>query len=110
MREGKEKLIMAYIFTSPKVSEASVTIPAQLSDPTNFTLISSLLVWNGKGAITMKTFCKILWQDTQGQDLVEYALMVGLVAVAAVAVVPQMATQINTIFNKVTSVLTSAAG
>jgi Flp pilus assembly pilin Flp len=27
-----------------------------------------------------------------------------------VAVVPQMATQINTIFNKVTSVLTSAAG
>jgi pilus assembly protein Flp/PilA len=69
-----------------------------------------MLVWKGKGAIPMKTFCKILWQDTQGQDLVEYALMVGLVAVAAVAVVPQMATQINTIFNKVTSVLTSAAG
>ena len=58
----------------------------------------------------MKSFCKNLWQDTQGQDLVEYALMVGLVAVAAVAVVPQMATQINTIFNKVTSTLTSAAG
>ena len=58
----------------------------------------------------MKTFCKSLWQDTQGQDLVEYALMVGLVAVAAVAVVPQMAIQINTIFNKVTSTLTSAAG
>ena len=58
----------------------------------------------------MKTFCKNLWQDTQGQDLVEYALMVGLVAVAAVAVVPQMATQVNTIFNKVTSTLTSASG
>ena len=57
----------------------------------------------------MKTFCKNLWQDTQGQDLVEYALMVGLVAVAAVAVVPQMATQINTIFNKVTVTLTSAS-
>jgi pilus assembly protein Flp/PilA len=57
----------------------------------------------------MKTFCKNLWQDTQGQDLVEYALMVGLVAVAAVAVVPKMATEINTIFNKVTSTLTSAA-
>jgi pilus assembly protein Flp/PilA len=62
-----------------------------------------------KGVIPMKTFCERLWQDTQGQDLVEYALMVGLVAVAAVAVVPQMATQINTIFNKVTSILTSAA-
>jgi pilus assembly protein Flp/PilA len=58
----------------------------------------------------MKLFCTNLWQDTQGQDLVEYALMVGLVAVAAVAVVPQMATQINTIFNKVTSTLTSASG
>jgi pilus assembly protein Flp/PilA len=57
----------------------------------------------------MRTVCKNLWKDTQGQDLVEYALMVGLVAVAAVAVVPQMATQINTIFNKVTAVLTSAA-
>ena len=57
----------------------------------------------------MEIFCTNLWQDTQGQDLVEYALMVGLVAVAAVAVVPQMATQINTIFNKVTSTLTSAA-
>ena len=57
----------------------------------------------------MKIFCTNLWQDTQGQDLVEYALMVGLVAVAAVAVVPQMATQINIIFNKVTSTLTSAA-
>jgi pilus assembly protein Flp/PilA len=57
----------------------------------------------------MRTFCKRLWQDTEGQDLVEYALMVGLVAVAAVAVVPKMATEINTIFNKVTSTLTSAA-
>jgi pilus assembly protein Flp/PilA len=57
----------------------------------------------------MKTFFKNLWEDTQGQDLVEYALMVGLVAVAAVAVVPTMATQINIIFNKVTSTLTSAA-
>jgi pilus assembly protein Flp/PilA len=62
-----------------------------------------------QGEGSMKTFCKNLWQDTQGQDLVEYALMVGLVAVAAVAVVPQMATQINTIFNKVTTTLTSAA-
>jgi pilus assembly protein Flp/PilA len=58
----------------------------------------------------MRAFCKNLWLDTEGQDLVEYALMVGLVAVAAVAVVPHMATEINTIFNKVTSTLTSAAG
>ena len=50
------------------------------------------------------------WLEQEGQDLVEYALMVGLVAVAAVAVVPTMATEINKVFNKVTSTLTSAAG
>jgi pilus assembly protein Flp/PilA len=69
-----------------------------------------MLVWNGKGALTMKTFCKSLWQDTEGQDLVEYALMVGMVAVAAVAAMPALSTSISTVFSKVSSTLTSAAG
>lgn len=58
----------------------------------------------------MKTFCKSLWQDTEGQDLVEYALMVGMVAVAAVAAMPALSTSISTVFSKVSSTLTSAAG
>ena len=58
----------------------------------------------------MKTFCKRLWQDTEGQDLVEYALMVGMVAVAAVAAMPALSTSISTVFSKVSSTLTSAAG
>ena len=33
----------------------------------------------------MKAYWKSFWQETQGQDLVEYALPAGLVAVAAVA-------------------------
>jgi len=50
-----------------------------------------------------------IWKDQQGQDLIEYALMAGFVAVAAGAVMPNIATQINIIFSKVASILTSAS-
>jgi pilus assembly protein Flp/PilA len=56
----------------------------------------------------MKLFCKRLWQDTQGQDLVEYALMAGMVAVAAVAVLPQLNTTIGAVFTKLGSIITSS--
>jgi pilus assembly protein Flp/PilA len=48
-------------------------------------------------------------RDTRGQDLIEYALMAGFVAVAAGAIMPGVATSISTIFSKVASVLTVAA-
>ena len=51
-----------------------------------------------------------VWKDTRGQDLIEYALMAGFVAVAAGAIMPGVATSISTIFSKVASVLSSAAG
>ena len=50
-----------------------------------------------------------LWKDTQGQDLIEYALMAGFVAVAAGALMPGVATSISTIFSKVSSIMTTAA-
>ena len=50
-----------------------------------------------------------IWKDTQGQDLIEYALMAGFVAVAAGAIMPGVATSISTIFSKVASVMTTAA-
>jgi pilus assembly protein Flp/PilA len=50
-----------------------------------------------------------IWKDTQGQDLIEYALMAGFVAVAAGAIMPGVASSISTIFSKVTSVMTVAA-
>ena len=50
-----------------------------------------------------------IWKDTKGQDLIEYALMAGFVAVAAGAVMPQVASQVSTIFSKVNSQLTAAA-
>lgn len=50
-----------------------------------------------------------IWRDTRGQDLIEYALMAGFVAVAAGAVMPGVSNQISTIFSKINSLLTDAA-
>ncbi|HUS05991.1 MAG TPA: hypothetical protein VMZ52_06845 [Bryobacteraceae bacterium] len=47
--------------------------------------------------------------DKRGQDLIEYALMAGFVAVAAGAVMPSVADSISTIFSKVASTLSSAS-
>lgn len=50
-----------------------------------------------------------IWKDRRGQDLIEYALMAGFVAVAAGAVMPAVAGSISTIFSQVSSVMASAA-
>ncbi len=50
-----------------------------------------------------------IWKDKKGQDLIEYALMAGFVAVAAGAIMPGVATSISTIFSKVASVMTAAS-
>ena len=51
-----------------------------------------------------------LRRDCSGQDLIEYALMAGFVAVSAGALLPNIATSISTIFSKVGSVVAIAAG
>jgi len=50
-----------------------------------------------------------IWKDTRGQDLIEYALMAGFVAVAAGAIMPGVAASISTIFSKISGALTTAA-
>ena len=50
-----------------------------------------------------------IWKDTRGQDLIEYALMAGFVAVAAGAIMPSVATSISTIFSSVASVMSGAS-
>lgn len=49
------------------------------------------------------------WRDRRGQDLIEYALMAGFVAVAAGAIMPGVATSISTIFSSVASVMSAAS-
>jgi pilus assembly protein Flp/PilA len=56
----------------------------------------------------MKQRVQALWQDTQGQDLVEYALVAALVSVAAIATMPALGQTVSNVFSKVTSTLTSA--
>jgi Flp pilus assembly pilin Flp len=50
-----------------------------------------------------------IWKDRRGQDLIEYALMAGFVAVAAGAIMPGVATSISTIFSKIASVMAAAS-
>ena len=49
-----------------------------------------------------------VWKDQRGQDLIEYALMAGFVAVAAGAAFPPVADSVSEIFSKVQSVMSSA--
>jgi pilus assembly protein Flp/PilA len=51
-----------------------------------------------------------LWGETRGQDMIEYALMAGFMAVAAGAVLPDAGGDISTIFSRVTSVMTLITG
>lgn len=50
-----------------------------------------------------------IWKDKRGQDLIEYALMAGFVAVAAGALMPAISGSISTVFSKIGSVMTAAA-
>ena len=51
-----------------------------------------------------------IWQDTKGQDMIEYALMAGFVAVAAGAIMPTVSSSISIVFSKIDSVMSNAAG
>jgi len=52
---------------------------------------------------------KDILNDKRGQDLIEYALMAGFVAVAAGAIMPGVSESISTVFSKVNSLMVSAA-
>lgn len=54
----------------------------------------------------MKLFSK-LWAEEEGQDLTEYALLVVLLALAAIAGMNQLAAAINTVFTSAGSNLTA---
>ena len=56
----------------------------------------------------MKAFWKSFWQETQGQDLVEYALAAGLVAVAAVAAMPALSSVVSNVFAKIGTIISSS--
>jgi pilus assembly protein Flp/PilA len=48
-----------------------------------------------------------VWKDTGGQDLVEYALAAGLVAVAAVAAMPTLSTTVSSVFSRIAVIISN---
>jgi len=57
----------------------------------------------------MKNIMKRLWKEEEGQDLIEYALLVGLITLASVALFPTIGTAIHTIFLNVSTCLSGGA-
>jgi pilus assembly protein Flp/PilA len=58
----------------------------------------------------MKTMLMRLWKEEEGQDLIEYALLVALIAVIAAAAFPPVGNAIHTIFETAETCLTSTTG
>ena len=58
----------------------------------------------------MKKFCSRLWNEEQGQDLIEYTLMLAFVALASAALFSSAGSSINQIWTKTNSQLSTAAG
>jgi len=56
----------------------------------------------------MKNLFARLWHDEEGQDLTEYALLLVLLSLAAVAFLTPLATAINNVFSNAASNLTTA--
>jgi Flp pilus assembly pilin Flp len=50
-----------------------------------------------------------IWSDTRAQDLLEYALLAGFVAVAAGAIMPGVSTSISRIFSNIASAMKGSA-
>jgi Flp pilus assembly pilin Flp len=55
----------------------------------------------------MKDFLARLWREDEGQDLVEYALLLVLLVLAAVGTIGTLAAKINSVFLNVTSAFDS---
>jgi Flp pilus assembly pilin Flp len=49
-----------------------------------------------------------IWRDSGGQDLIEYSLGIGMVALAVVAVMPGLDATVNNIFGRLGSFLSSS--
>ncbi len=58
----------------------------------------------------MKKFWIRFWKETDGQDLVEYALIVAAIALGMIAAVRGIGTALNSLYESISLALASAAG
>lgn len=52
---------------------------------------------------------KMFWKDEQGQDLVEYALLLVFIALAAITLLPILGNAVNNVFSRSASTLTGGS-
>ncbi len=57
----------------------------------------------------MMELLKRFVKDEEGQDLVEYALLLVFLALAAIAVLPTLGNAVNNVFSRSSSTLTSGS-
>jgi pilus assembly protein Flp/PilA len=60
------------------------------------------------GELTMQTLWQTFWSDETGQGLVEYALIIALVAVGLIAILLVLRNSIGNVFNNAATVLNNA--
>jgi Flp pilus assembly pilin Flp len=63
-----------------------------------------------EGELLMKTLMINLFRDEQGQDLIEYTLLLAFVALASAALFIGSGTSVSTIWNAASNNLSNAAG
>jgi pilus assembly protein Flp/PilA len=69
-----------------------------------------VIATRGKAVMNLMTRVNAFVRDDEGQDLIEYALLVALIALVCVAALTTAGQQVNTIFNSISQKLTTAAG
>jgi pilus assembly protein Flp/PilA len=55
----------------------------------------------------MKNIMKRLWKEEEGQDLIEYALLIALITLVAAAIFPTVGASINAVFTHANTCLGS---
>jgi len=58
----------------------------------------------------IKSLVQAFWQEEEGQDMVEYGLLLAFIAIVAVAALSAIKTNLSTIWQSVNSSVATAAG
>jgi pilus assembly protein Flp/PilA len=54
---------------------------------------------------TIEKYCRKLFRKDEGAALVEYGLLVGLIAIVCIAAITLLGTRLNALFNKIAAAL-----
>jgi pilus assembly protein Flp/PilA len=63
-----------------------------------------------KGGSMNTSALQAFWREEDGQDLIEYALLMAFIALAAVAVLGQIQTNVGKLWSNISTALSNAVG